>query len=218
MLRLNSVTRSFVKDGRTITVLDGLSLEMRPGDFVAVQGPSGCGKTTLLLTCGLLLTPNAGAVTILQSDVYKLSADARAAFRARHIGFVFQQFHLIPYLNVCENILAPAAALCTPEVERRARELLERFGLKDRDRHYPAELSTGERQRACFARALLHQPSLLLADEPTGNLDGDNACIALDAMADFAAGGGMVLLVTHDERAAARARLVCRMKQGRLLS
>ena len=218
LLELRSVTKTYRKNGATIRALDGLSLTVKPGDFVAVRGPSGCGKTTLLLSAGLMLSPDAGSVWIEDHDGYVLSPDARAALRAQHIGFVFQQFHLIPFLTLWENVLVPSLAIQNPGIEERARNLLERFGLGDRMQHYPEELSTGEKQRAALSRAILNQPKLLLADEPTGNLDPDNAKVLLDHLTEFAAGGGAVLLVTHEEQAAARAKTQVRIKEGRIIS
>ncbi|MCX7826239.1 MAG: ABC transporter ATP-binding protein [Verrucomicrobiae bacterium] len=218
LLELRSVTKSYRKNGATIRALDDVSLALMPGDFVAVRGPSGCGKTTLLLSAGLMLSPDGGSVWIEDQDGYALSPDARAALRARRIGFVFQQFHLVPFLTLWENVLVPTMALPCPGIEERARGLLERFGLAHRMQHYPEELSTGEKQRTALARALLNQPKLLLADEPTGNLDPDNARILLDHLCEFAASGGAVLLVTHEEEAAARAKTQVRMKEGRFVS
>ncbi|MBI5388219.1 MAG: ABC transporter ATP-binding protein [Verrucomicrobia bacterium] len=200
-----------------VHAVEGVSLTLAPGDFVGVQGPSGCGKTTLLLAAGALLQPSAGQVTVAGQNPYALTPEERAKFRAANIGFVFQQFHLVPYLSVLDNVLAPSLALLQPGVEQRARELLAQFGLEPRAHHVPAELSTGERQRTALARALLNRPKLLLADEPTGNLDRDNAQVVLGALADFAQGGGAVLLVTHDAVAAQCAQRIVRMKEGRLV-
>ncbi|MBM3891287.1 MAG: ABC transporter ATP-binding protein [Verrucomicrobia bacterium] len=217
LLELRSVTKSYRKNGATIRALDGLSLVLKPGDFVAVRGPSGCGKTTLLLSAGLMLSPDAGSVWVEDHDGYVLSPDARAALRAKWIGFVFQQFHLVPFLTLWENVLVPSMVVRSPGIEDRARSLLERFGLGGRMQHYPEELSTGEKQRTALARALLNQPKLLLADEPTGNLDPDNAKVLLDHLTEFAASGGAVLLVTHEEQAAACAKTQVRMKDGRII-
>jgi ABC-type lipoprotein export system ATPase subunit len=173
------------------------------GEFVAVVGPSGCGKTTLLLVAGGLLRPDSGQVTIDGADPYSLSTEQRARFRAERIGFVFQQFHLVPYLNVLDNVLAPALVTGDPTARQRADGLVQRFGLADRVRHRPGQLSTGERQRVALARALLNEPKVILADEPTGNLDGENRDEVLKALQAFANEGGAVLLVTHDPNAVA---------------
>ena len=205
MLNIRNVTKSYHPAHGPVQALRETSLTVRPGEFVAVQGHSGSGKTTLLLAAGGLLRPDSGRVEIDGSDIYALAPDARARLRARKIGFVFQRYHLIPYLTVMENTLAPTLALPFARAEERAAELIERFGLAHRATHVPGELSAGERQRVALARALLHDPGLLLADEPTGNLDRDNALVVLDHIAEFAGAGGAALMVTHDPEAARRA-------------
>jgi ABC-type lipoprotein export system ATPase subunit len=202
-----------------VRALDGVSLALEPGDFVVVQGPSGCGKSTLLLAAGWLLRPDQGAVRIDGQDVYDLSPEDRSRFRAARLGFVFQQFHLVPYLDVLDNILVPTLAL-PPDagLRDRALGLAERFGMTDRLHHVPAALSVGERQRTALARALLNRPALLLADEPTGNLDAENGRLVLEALAEFARNGGAVLLVTHDEDAGRFAQRRLRLQNGRSLA
>ena len=201
-----------------VAALDGVSLSLAPGEFVAVQGPSGCGKSTLLLAAGGLLAPTGGCVSFQGQDIYGMSPDSRARWRAQQIGFVFQQFHLIPYLSVLDNVMAPALAWRLPDALRRAVELLDRFGLADRSQHVPAMLSTGEQQRTALARAMLQQPQLLLCDEPTGNLDAQSARAVLDCLVEFQRNGGAVLLVTHDAGAAAAATRGLWLKAGRLVS
>jgi ABC-type lipoprotein export system ATPase subunit len=216
MLRLEAISRTYHGANGPVRALQEVSLELTPGSFLAVQGPSGCGKTTLLLTAGGLLRPDSGRVVLLDRDIYALSHDERARFRGANIGFVFQQFHLIPYLSVLDNVCAPALAVPRKDAIARAEQLLEHFGLGHRRHHVPAELSTGERQRTALARALFNQPKVLLADEPTGNLDADNGRRVLEYMAEFAQGGGAVLLVTHDPAAAKFAKEVRKMDGGRL--
>ena len=199
-----------------VLAVDGVSLSVDGGEFVAVQGPSGCGKSTMLLLAGGLLAPESGSVQIGGKDPYALTADARSKFRADNIGFVFQQFHLVPYLSVLDNVLAPSIATGSKDAEQRARELLDRFGLSHRLEHTPGELSSGERQRTALARALLNEPKVLLADEPTGNLDTENATEVLKHLREFAASGGAVLLVTHDSQAAAAADRVIHLRDGKL--
>src|SRR5436190_3276399 len=211
ILELHHLTKTYPGPAGPVTAVADLTLTVAAGEFVAVQGPSGCGKTTLLLTAGGLLHPDAGRVVVAGQDLYALAEEPRARFRAAHVGFVFQQFHLVPYLSVFDNVLAPALALKRPDARSRAEELLGEFGLTERRRHVPAQLSTGERQRTALARALLNRPKLLLADEPTGNLDRDSAEVVLGHLADFARGGGAVLLVTHDAEAAAKAQRVLRL-------
>ena len=201
-LTISHLTKSYAGPRGTVRAVTEFTLALQAGEFVSVQGPSGCGKTTVLLTAGGLLQPDAGQVVVDGCDLYAQSAAARAQVRATKIGFVFQQFHLIPYLSVWDNVLCPSLAADLPAAHRRAHELIERFGLTQRRDHVPAQLSTGERQRTALARALLSQPRLLLADEPTGNLDAENGAVVLTHLADFARAGGAVLLVTHDPRVA----------------
>lgn len=208
MLEIRNLTRTYRGPAGPVNVLDSLSLDVAAGEFVAVQGRSGCGKTTLLLAAGGLLHPDAGRVLVAGQDLYQLSEEARARYRAQRIGFVFQQFHLVPYLSVLDNVLAPTLALQSAGARHRAEELLGTFGLTPRAHHVPAQLSTGERQRAALARAFLNRPQLLLADEPTGNLDRENADVVLGHLANFARAGGAVLLVTHDPEAARRAHRI----------
>lgn len=216
MLSISNLCKHFKGPDKVVHAVESISIEVARGEFAVVQGPSGCGKTTLLLAAGGLLQPDGGKVLVDGEDPYSLSPDARARFRAQKIGFVFQQFHLIPYLTVLDNILAPAIAAGTHPLER-AKDLISHFNLDSRINHVPAELSTGERQRVALARALLNQPVLLLADEPTGNLDGKNAEIVLGHMKEFARGDGAVLLVTHDPFATKYADKTLSMADGKLL-
>jgi ABC-type lipoprotein export system ATPase subunit len=215
MLKLEGITKTY-RGPQAVEALREIDLALEAGDFIAVQGPSGSGKTTLLLIAGGLLEPESGRVLVEGVDVYALSNESRARLRASRVGFVFQQFHLLPYLSVLDNVLAPILAMPSADAAGRARELIGRLGLGPRERHVPAELSTGERQRTALARALLNRPRLLFADEPTGNLDAANAKIVLDALAEFARAGGAVLMVTHDAAVAARAGRVVRLVAGRL--
>jgi len=218
LLEIEDLGKTYRGPEGEIRALEGVSLEMRAGEFVAVQGPSGSGKTTLLLAAGGLLVPAGGRVVVAGQEMYALSPEKRARFRATTIGFVFQQFHLIPYLSVMDNVLAPSLAARVPDAAGRARELLAQFNLADRIHHVPGALSTGERQRTALARALLNRPGLLLADEPTGNLDEDNSDVVLGCLKEFAEAGGAVLLVTHDSRAASYAQRVLRLEGGKMRS
>lgn len=202
MLQLKKIIKTYAKRGDIIRVLNQVSLTVAPGEFVAVQGPSGSGKTTLLLIAGGLLRPDQGNVLIFNQDFYQQSPEQRALFRAKHIGFVFQQYHLIPYLTVLENVLTPTLVQPSADARHRALGLIEQFGLTHRIEHTPAELSSGEKQRTALARALLQQPQIVLADEITGNLDQDNSKVVLTALNAFAQSGGSALLVTHDVEAA----------------
>ncbi len=217
LLALESLSKSYPGPEGSVKAVDEVSLTVGGGEFVVVMGPSGCGKTTLLLAAGALLRPTQGRVLLNGQDPYALSPGSRAQFRAVNIGFVFQQFHLLAYLDVLDNILAPTLALGgNGNTRARALELAQRFGLANRLHHVPAALSTGERQRVALARALFNQPKLLLADEPTGNLDEGNGEIVLRCLADFARDGGAVLLVTHEPRAGDHADRIMKMVGGKL--
>ncbi len=217
-IELRSVGKRYRGPDGLVVALEDVSLTVSAGQLLAVKGPSGCGKTTLLLTAGGLLRPDGGQVLLNGTDLYAVSAEERAAVRATTVGFVFQQFHLIPYLSVLDNVQtatlgAPAGCNCG-----KAMAMLNRFGLADRAQHVPAELSTGERQRVALVRAMLNDPTLVLADEPTGNLDEDNARIVLCHLAEYAEAGGAVLLVTHDSEAAQRAHRIIPLSKGRIVS
>ncbi|MBI5818218.1 MAG: ABC transporter ATP-binding protein [Verrucomicrobia bacterium] len=216
ILELRDVQKHFRRPDGVVRAVESVSLRIGAGEFVAVQGPSGSGKTTLLMAAGVLMQPDSGTVVVTGEEPYKLPADDRAAFRATHIGFVFQQFHLVHYLNVLDNVLTAALASQSADAKDRACELIGRFGLASRESHVPSELSTGERQRVALARALLNRPKLLLADEPTGNLDEENGRLVLDCLGGFAKEGGAVLLVTHDPKAAQVSHRALHMENGRL--
>lgn len=216
LVEIQDAKKTYQGASGQVLAVDGVSLSVDSSEFVAVQGPSGCGKSTMLLLAGGLLAPDSGSVQIADKNPYALSADARSKFRANNIGFVFQQFHLVPYLSVLDNVLAPSLASGSAGSEQRARELIDQFGLSHRLEHTPGELSSGERQRAALARALLNEPKVLLADEPTGNLDAENAAEVLKHLREFAASGGAVLLVTHDAQAAAAADRVIHLRDGKL--
>ena len=217
MLEFRNVSKWFNGAQGKVTALKGISFSVRPGELLAVRGPSGCGKTTLLLTAGGLLRPSDGNMLIDGEDPYALSPEMRSRLRARTIGFVFQQFHLIPYLTVRQNIMTASLAVPLKEASERAQQLISRFGLDDRADHVPARLSTGERQRTALARALLNEPKVIMADEPTGNLDEDNAQTVFGYLGQYVSDGGCVLLVTHDDRAAAHATRSLQMNRGQLV-
>jgi putative ABC transport system ATP-binding protein len=216
ILELTSVSKTYAGANGDVAALQDVSLSVGGGEFVALHGPSGSGKSTLMLIAGALLTPDSGSVSVAGTDPFAKSANGRAEFRARHIGFVFQQFHLIPYLSVLDNVRLGQLSQPIADADGRAQDLLERLGLAARSRHVPSALSVGEQQRVALARALLPDPQLILADEPTGNLDSANAAIVLDCLADFAATGKAVLMVTHDERAQARAGRSVQLTAGRI--
>ena len=218
LISLDHITKTYTGDAGPIVAVDDVSVSVEAGEFVAVVGPSGCGKTTLLLVAGGLLRPENGEVSIDGTAPYSLSGEQRARFRAEQIVFVFQQFPLVPYLNVLDNVMAPALVTGETSARERAGILVERFGLADRLGHRPGQLSTGERQRVALARALLNEPRVILADEPTGNLDGDNSEQVLQALKTFADEGGAVLLVTHDPDAVAFAGRQVVLQGGQLAS
>ncbi len=214
MLTLQNVSKTFPGPPEEVNAVSDISFTVSPEELVAVQGASGSGKTTLLLMAGTLLKPTNGTILLDEHNPYAVPVKHRCLMRAKRIGFVFQQFHLVPYLSVFDNILAPAGAIAGPTPKDRALELIDRFNLEHRRHHRPSQLSTGERQRTALARALLNRPQLLLADEPTGNLDDRNADIVLNHLSEFAAEGGVVLLVSHDSRVARYATRMLTMTEG----
>jgi putative ABC transport system ATP-binding protein len=219
MIDLKNVTKRFDGPNGKVTALNDVSLSLMPGELLAINGPSGCGKSTLLLTAAGMLRPDQGDVRLMEGqNPYGLPPEQRSRLRAGSIGFVFQQFHLIPYLSVKENIQVPSLAAPGADPESRARDLIHQFGLQERIDHIPSQLSTGEKQRTALARAFFNQPKIVLADEPTGNLDDENAELVLQHLHRFVAAGGGVLLVTHSARAADYATRIARMKAGQLLA
>jgi len=215
MIELVNVSKVYRTDSREVRALDDVTLSVAPGEFVTVRGPSGSGKSTLLLTIGGMIRPTEGRVLTGSQDVYIMSARQRARLRADTIGFVFQMFYLVPYLSALENVLVPTLVGARTG-RHRATELLTRLQLADRLDHRPAELSTGERQRVALARALLNDPQIILADEPTGNLDPDNAQEVMSYLAEFHCKGGTVLVVTHDPLADQYAQRRVLMAHGKV--
>ncbi len=201
-----------------INAIDGVSLDIAKGSFVVLNGPSGSGKTTLLMAIASMLHPSAGSVTIDGTDIYRLSAMQRARFRAANIGFIFQMFHLIPYLSIIENVLFAAGVTKTQNARSTAKEIIAQLSLTDRMHHRPSELSAGEKQRAAIARAMLNKPRLILADEPTGNLDPHNAEIVLGHLSDYNRQGGTVIVVTHGDQAKRYATRTIQMENGRVVA
>jgi putative ABC transport system ATP-binding protein len=215
MIKLNNVTRTFNGPKGKVIALNDISMTLSPGELLAVRGASGCGKSTLLLTAAGMLKPDNGEVIYQgKENPYTLTPDKRSRLRAGLIGFVFQQFHLIPYLTVKENITAPSLTSAVDDPEARAQELISRFGLEERTDHLPGQLSTGEKQRTALARALFNKPKVIMADEPTGNLDDENADTVLNHLKNYVADGGCALLVTHSARAAEYANRTLNMKNG----
>ncbi len=205
--------------GREVRALDGVDLSIEEGDFVAIVGPSGSGKSTLLLTLGGLIHPEAGQVYLYGEPLYELTQAQRAIIRRRTVGFLFQTFHLVPYLTAIENVQVPLYVAGKPPAEQReiAAALLEKVGLRERAEHKPAELSVGQQQRVALARALVNKPRVILADEPTGSLDPDLAAEMVSHLAELNAEGITVVMVTHDPAVASRAGRQVRIADGRMV-
>ena len=217
LLEAQSLTREY-DEGR-VKALRGVDFTINGGEFVAIVGPSGCGKSTLLQLLGALDRPTSG--TLLYRGNSLADDPNPAAYRAREVGFIFQAFHLLPTFTAAENVQIPMFETNRSVSERseRARELLKLVGLEDRQDHFPSKLSGGERQRVAIARSLANSPSLLLADEPTGNLDSKNAHAVLDLIIRLQQDEGRtMILVTHDPTIAARAERILRMKDGRVIA
>ncbi len=219
MIRLDNVSKHFCRGGDVVRALDGVSLEIPQGALALVRGPSGSGKTTMVNVAAGLTRPTAGSVTLVGERLDTLSPGRRASFRAKRVAVVFQMFHLIPYLTALENILLPTLAdrdASGGNAASRAHELLTKLGMDHRAGHFPNELSVGERQRCALARALLNRPEVILADEPTGNLDPDSATHVLEALQACHADGATILLVSHHPVDVIRPDLEFHLKDGRL--
>jgi len=197
-----------------VEAISDISFEIKKGEYVSVHGASGCGKSTLLLTIGGLLAPTSGMVSVNSINPYELNQVECSAFRSNNIGFVFQQFHLIPYLNVIDNIKMPSLAIDIDDIDMKIAKLLKKFKLEDRVTHLPSMLSIGEQQRVAMARALIHNPKIILADEPTGNLDPENTEIVLNTFEDFVKEEGIVIMVTHDNIAINAAQRSLAIERG----
>lgn len=218
MIRMEAVSRRYRVGGQTIAALDGVSFEVPAGQFAAIVGPSGSGKSTLLNMLGCLDRPDHGHYLLDGVDVSTFDDERASDFRNRRIGFVFQAFHLLPRLSVLENTLLPRRFLRGSDegLEERARMLLARMGLERHLAHRPGQLSGGQMQRVAIARAMLMKPALLLADEPTGNLDSKSAADVLALLAEVHAEGQTVVMVTHDADVAARAQRQIGLRDGRI--
>ena len=219
IIELRAVERFYYLGGETIRALDGVDLEVAQGEYVAVTGPSGSGKSTLMSLIGCLDTPTAGSYRLSGVPVHDLDDDTLARIRNEEIGFIFQSFHLLPRLSALRNVELPIVYSPLPSSQRAqlAWRALEQVGLADRAQHRPNELSGGQRQRVAIARALVNEPAVLLADEPTGNLDSATSIAILDIFDNLNAAGTTVLVVTHEQEIAARADRVIRMRDGRIL-
>ncbi len=216
MFRLQNVTKTYSRRGAELTAIRAETLNIVAGSYVAVVGPSGSGKTTLLSMLGGMLSPTNGYVLLDDVSLYDLPIAARARIRRDKIGFVFQTFNLIPYLTAVENVQVPLCLGGVPASEQKAKAvaLLERVGLADRIHHKPSELSIGQQQRVALARTLANSPAVILADEPTGNLDPESRRVVLDFFDELHRDGCTIVMVTHDPVAADRAQTWLHLENG----
>lgn len=219
MIRMENITKVFYTDEVETHALSGVQLEIRKGEYVSIAGPSGSGKSTLLALIGLLDSPSDGTYVLNGKPVENLSLSERSRIRNREIGFIFQSFNLIGDLNVYENVELPLTYRGMPSAERKknVHTALERVGMSHRTRHYPSQLSGGQQQRVAVARALAGSPSILLADEPTGNLDSRNAEAVMDLLRDLHREGATICMVTHDPRYARYADRSIHLFDGRVV-
>jgi putative ABC transport system ATP-binding protein len=220
LLTATDLTKEYVSGEARVRALAGVSLQLAQGDFVALMGPSGCGKSTLLHLCGAMDRPTSGQVQFEGRDLASLSDDELTRLRRERVGFVFQFFNLLPTLTLGDNIALPCllGGMPAAEAESRAARLAARVGIGHRLKHYPQEVSGGEMQRAALARALVHEPALLVADEPTGNLDSENGATVLALLAELNQEMGItILLATHATEVASAAGRIMRMRDGRFI-
>jgi putative ABC transport system ATP-binding protein len=219
LLKAESLTKKVISPEGELTILDCVSFAVERGQSVAIVGPSGAGKSTLLALLAGLDEPSEGQVWLNGVELTELDEDGRAAVRNREVGFIFQSFHLLPSLTAIENVLLPLELLSAPNAKDQARQALVRVGLEHRLRHYPRQLSGGEKQRVAIARAFVGSPSLLFADEPTGNLDNNTGARILNLLFELnAAAGTTLVLVTHDLEAAARCDTLIELAGGRIVN
>ncbi len=216
MLRLENVSKVYARRGREIVALRTDALEIPTGDYVAIVGPSGCGKTTLLSLLGGMLAPSSGRVWLGDASLYDLSVTQRTQLRRARIGFVFQTFNLVPYLTAAQNVMVPLflAGATKADQQEQSASLLARVGLQDRMDHLPHELSIGQQQRVALARTLSNRPAVILADEPTGNLDPESRQTVLDFFDQLHTEGHTIVMVTHDAVAAGRASRKLALHEG----
>src|SRR6478752_7831790 len=219
LIRLAGIKKVFYTDEVETHALQDIHLEIAPGEYVAIAGPSGCGKTTLLSILGLLDTPSDGEYTLAGEPVAQLTPSQRARIRNRQIGFIFQAFNLIGDLTVYENVELPLTyrGMSASERKQRVQDALERVGMSHRMKHYPAQLSGGQQQRVAVARAVAGDPLILLADEPTGNLDSTNGEAVMELLRELHRGGATICMVTHDPRYAAHADRSVHLFDGRVV-
>ncbi len=218
ILQLSNVSKTYGTDSHSVTVLKKVNLEIKKGDFIALMGPSGSGKSTLMHIAGCLDVPTSGKVIFENKDVSKLSEAELAQIRNKKIGFVFQSFNLIPRTTALDNVQLPLiyAGINTEKRKKRAQEVLEQLGLKERITHFPNQLSGGEQQRTAIARALVNKPSIILADEPTGNVDSKTGKEIIEIFKKLNKDGNTVVLVTHDEKIAQNAKKIIKIYDGKI--
>ena len=220
MIQMKHLTKIYRTPAIQTTALNDISLDIRKGEFVSIMGPSGCGKSTLLNLLGLIDSPDGGAYRFGDEEVTAYSERQRARLRKRHIGFVFQSFNLIDELTVFENVQLPLIYTQTPVAERRKKveAVLEKLEMAHRRSHYPQQLSGGQQQRVAVARAIVNQPDLILADEPTGNLDSHNGAEVMDMLAGLNRQGTTVIMVTHSQACAGYGHRILRLLDGRIVA
>src|SRR5919205_1190047 len=220
LIKLDGVTKVFFTDEVETHALSGIHMDIRKGEYLSIAGPSGCGKSTLLAILGLLDTPSDGTYILNGRPVQSLKLSERARIRNREIGFIFQAFNLIGDLTVYENVELPLTyrGMGSAERKKKVQEALERVGMAHRTKHYPSQLSGGQQQRVAVARALAGEPSILLADEPTGNLDSANGEAVMDLLRDLHRAGATICMVTHDPRYASHAERTIRLFDGRIVN
>ncbi|MFC1535181.1 ABC transporter ATP-binding protein [Thermodesulfobacteriota bacterium] len=218
-IKADNLVKEYGRNESTFIAVKGMSFEIEQGEFVAVMGESGSGKSTLLSIMGALNTPTGGIYEVDDIDVYSLGQDQRAEFRREFLGFIFQSFYLIPYLTVLENIMFPLATLKMKGSEKRdmAEYALEQVGLNGKEDRLPGEISGGEQERVAIARAVVNEPTILLADEPTGNLDTRNSRVIMDLFQTMNRNGITIVMVTHSRECALNARRILRVSDGLLM-
>ena len=220
MIKVSNLSKIFRTDEIETTALNGVSLEIKDGEFVAIMGPSGCGKSTLLNILGLLDNPSGGSYIFGDTEVSQMKEKERTKFRKGNIGFVFQSFNLIDELNVFENIELPLKYLNISSTERKKRvtEIMKRMNISHRAKHFPRQLSGGQQQRVAIARAVVSNPKLILADEPTGNLDSKNGLEVMNLLTELNREGTTIVMVTHSPKDAAKAQRTIDLLDGKIVS
>jgi len=220
LIKFNGVSKVYEEGDDIVQALDSADFEINEGNFVAIMGPSGSGKSTMLTLLGILNTPTDGDIFIDDIAVYDLKPERQADFRSEYLGFVFQAFQLIPYLTAMENVMLPLSItkMSNKEQEKRAKRALERVGLADKINRLPNQISGGETQRVAISRAIVNEPPILLADEPTGNLDSKNAIGVMNLLKELNDEGETIIMVTHDKKTAEYADYTIELKDGQIVS